>query len=300
MKGLKIFFAVTVILILFGCRREEEVLRIAEQWGLAYFPLQIIKEQELLAEYLPGTEVKWIKLNNAAAIREAMIADKLDVGFMGVPPFLIGADKGMEWEIFTGLSRAPLGLVVSDPDIRDLSDFTKEDRIALPQPGSIQHILLSMACEDRLGDPKALDRILVTMSHPDGMNALMAGGDVTGHFTSPPYLFQELKLPGFRKIISGREAFGGDFTFIVGVVDADFRLSNDKTVNGLVKALNAAVEFIEEDRAASTRIGSRLYNIPVDEMAEYLADPEMKFSTEVLGVDTFTKFMKGQRYLSGN
>ena len=60
------------------------------------------------------------------------------------------------------------------------------------------------------------------MKHPDAMNALLAGREVSAHFASAPYLFLESKEEGVKKILSGREAFGGDFTFIIGVSTEEF------------------------------------------------------------------------------
>src|SRR6056297_2831547 len=138
-------------------QKNEKTLVVAEQYGLAYAPLQIVRAQGLLEAELPEYRVEWRRLGNTAAIREAMLAGRLDAGFMGIPPFLIGYDRGMEWRIFTGLSEAPLGLVSGDEGLRSLADFGAEDRLALPQPGSIQHIMLSMACERQLGDAQGLD-----------------------------------------------------------------------------------------------------------------------------------------------
>ncbi|MFP4564403.1 MAG: ABC transporter substrate-binding protein, partial [Spirochaetia bacterium] len=187
--GLVAAAGLLLLLALFtSCGGGDRTLTIADQYGIAYLPVQIVKQEKLLEKRLPDTRIRWEKMGNAAAIREAMIAEKLDVGFMGIPPFLIGYDRGMDWRIFTGLSESPLGLVTLREDIQSLDDIGPEDRIALPQPGSIQHILLSMAAERRFGDPGRFDSRLVTLSHPDGMQALLAGREITAHFTSPPFL----------------------------------------------------------------------------------------------------------------
>ncbi len=57
--------------------------------------------------------------------------------------------------------KIPLGLVVNDASITTLEQLKDAGKIALPQPGSIQHILLSMAAGRELGDSKALDNQLV-------------------------------------------------------------------------------------------------------------------------------------------
>jgi len=55
--------------------------------------------------------------------------------------------------------------------IKSLKDFKPTDKIALPSPGSVQHILLAMAAEKELGSASALDQNLVAMAHPDGAAA---------------------------------------------------------------------------------------------------------------------------------
>ena len=218
-----LIFVLQITIILNGCSNRggqtsaSPKISIAEQYGIAYAPLQIIKDNKILENKLPGIQVEWHQLSNTTEIREAMLAGKVDAGFMAIPPFLIGWDKGMEWKIATGLSSSPVGLVTYKANIKSLKDFSAQDRIALPQPGSVQHILLAMAAERELGDAKRLDNLLVTMNHPDGMNALLAKKDITAHFTAIPYLSQELENKEMHQILSGQEAMGKDFSFIVGV-----------------------------------------------------------------------------------
>ncbi|MFW5712266.1 MAG: ABC transporter substrate-binding protein [Spirochaetota bacterium] len=273
-------------------------LVIAEQYGLAYAPLQVMRAQGFLEAELPDYEIEWSRLGNTAAIREAILAGRLDVGFMGIPPFLIGYDRGMEWRIFTGLSQAPLGLVTWREDLQSLSDFGPQDKIALPQPGSIQHILLSMACQRQLGDAQALDDRLVTMNHPDGMNALLSRRDISAHFTSPPYLMEELAAEGTRLVVSGRQAMGGDFTFIVGVATQELMNSSPQAMAALRRALAQSIDFMQTERSQVLRLLAGEYGLTEEKVAEYLDWEGMKYSQRVLGLEGFIDFMAEQDYLN--
>lgn len=273
------------------------VLRIAEQYGLAYAPLQVLRRKAYLEEELPAYRIDWQRLGNTAAIREAMLAGRLEVGFMGIPPFLIGYDRGMEWKIFTGLSQAPLGLVTWKDEIRRLSDFGPEHRIALPQPGSIQHILLTMACEREMGSAAALDDNLVTMNHPDGMQALLSRRDISAHFTSPPYLMEELSAPGMRQVLSGTEAMGGEFTFIVGVA-LDGLLQNDPgAAAALRRALDRAEEFLRDEPEEAIALLAGEYNIDEQRLREYLDWPGLSYGRSLKGLEEFISFMRASGYL---
>ena len=280
-------------LTVFSCRKTDDpdTITIAEQYGLAYAPLQIMKARGFLEKMDSSIRVNWVKLANTASIREAVLAGDVDAGFMGIPPFLIGRDQGMPWKIATGISRAPLGLVVSEEEIRTLDDFSGSRRIALPQPGSIQHILLGMALDREYGDPAFLDKQLISMKHPDGMNSLL-NRSVQGHFTSPPYLFQEEDQQGFSLLLSGEDAFGGTFTFIVGAVTEEFRETNPLLFSRYLEALEMAVEFLRENPEESALILAESYGMKPSLIAEYLSRPGMVYETQVKGVDEFIDFMK--------
>lgn len=287
-----------IALFISGCTHKESVNRIAiaEQFGLAYAPIQIMKEKQFLEDKMPqDTDVRWIQLANTAAIRESMIAGDLDIGFMAIPPFLIGWDKGMEWKIATGLCSSPLGLVTHKSSVQSIQDLTSEDRIALPQPGSIQHILLSMACQKTFNNPQQFDAQLVTMSHPDGMNALMTKQDISAHFTSPPYLNKALKINGIHQILSGKEAMGKDFSFIVGTVTQDFYDTHPSLYASFTAALDESIDFIQDNPTESAQILSKHYNLSQEETLEYIQS--IQYTSTVKGLTDFAEFMVDNGYL---
>lgn len=278
----------------------QKSITIAEQYGLAYAPVQLIKELQLLEKSDPALKVEWKQLSNTTSIRESMLAGEVDAAFMAIPPFLIAKDKGMEWKIISGLSESPLGLMTNRDYINSLADFKAEDRIALPQPGSIQHILLSMAAQRDYGETDKFDDQLLTMNHPDAMNALLAGREVSAHFASPPYLFLESKEEGIKKILSGSEAFGGDFTFIIGVSTEEFYQQQSENYILFYKALMKAIEFIDQNPVQAAELLADNYDLSQAEIKEYLSWPGMKFTSNIKGLKEFIAFMTAEGYLEEN
>ncbi len=299
-KIVTLFFLLVAIgtLSLSGCKKEEEnKVMIAKQYGIAYAPLQIMEEKGFLEEILgEETTVEWVKLGNTAAIREAMLANDLDVGFMGIPPFLIGADQGMEWKILSGLSESPLGLVTFDPSIQNLGDLIGAGKIALPQPGSIQHILLSMEAEKSLGQSNVFDQQLVSLNHPDGYQALLVDDSVVAHYTAPPYLFDELKEENARLLASGRQAMGEPFTFIVGACREPF-YENTNYYNGLQEALKMSIEYIQNNPEETLAILSDVYEMDEETLRTYIYHEDMVYTQEIKGIERFIEFMYQEDYL---
>lgn len=147
-------------------------IKIAGQFGLVYAPLMVAEKLRLFEKN--GLKPVWKEYGSGAAVREALVSGEVDVGFMGIPPFLIGWDKGCPWKVAMGFVVVPVGLVTNNPQIKTLKDLKPTDKIAVPSPGSIQDILLSMAAEKELGSPTALASHLVAMSHPDATAALIS------------------------------------------------------------------------------------------------------------------------------
>ncbi len=293
-----LFMLIISSLVLSSCSlKQQPPLTIADQYGLAYAPIEIMKQNHILEKYLPaGQQVEWVKLGNTAAIREAMLSGNLDIGFMGIPPFLIGLDNQMPWKMFTGLSSSPLGLVSNNPDVQALEDLIGKGKIALPQPGSIQHILLSMAAKKQLGNAKIFDNQLIALKHPDGYQALLNGSDVVAHFTAPPYLLQELQNEKFHQILSGNEAFGGEFTFIVGVCQEP--LTKDKTkMDAFTSALKEALQFMNDSPDETIEILAKAYEMDVNEIKNQIKQEGMTFSTDINGTERFIGFMLETGYI---
>lgn len=273
-------------------------LRIAYQYGTAYAPVELAKAQGQMAKALPGVKLEWLPMGNTAAIREAMAAGQVDIGFMAIPPFLIGYDKGMEWQIFTGLSSVPAALLSKREDIQGIEDFKEGDKIALPQPGSIQHILLSMACKERFGDAHKMDGMLLTLSHPDAMSLMLSSEELAGHFTTPPYLEQEMEQAGMKVVLDGEQAFGQPYTFIVGVASKDFYTKYPEQLQKVGAVLEESMKTIENNKDQIADELSQIYQVPAQEIAKTLHLPGMRYSKEVDGLETFTTFMKEEGYIS--
>ncbi|SDC79585.1 ABC transporter substrate-binding protein [Geotoga petraea] len=273
-------------------------IRIAQQFGLGYAPLLVVKHMNLIEKYAPGTEVEWMTLGSGAAINEALIAGKLDIGSMGVGPYLIGVDKGAPWKMATPLVVQPLGLQTNNDNIKSLKDIKPTHRIALPSPGSIQHILLAMAAEKELGNARALDMNIVAMAHPDGANALISGsGGITAHFTSPPYIFEELKSENIHQVVDAFDAAGEKFTFLVSVATEKFHNNNPELYSAFVNAINEAMYEINYNTDEVAELLTQDFDLGKETIKEYLTWEGTNFTSTPYGIERFISFMKKVGYL---
>lgn len=270
-------------------------IRIAGQFGLVYAPLMIAEKHKIFEKY--GMKPVWREYGSGAAVREALVSGEVDVGFMGIPPFLIGWDKGCQWKAAIGFVVVPVGLVTNDPSIKSLKDFRPTDKIAVPSPGSVQHILLAMAAEKQLGSATALDKNLVAMAHPDAAAALISRKGVVAHFSTPPYLFEELTRPGFSLVLDDVTTFGQPFSFNVGVASSKFHDRDPVVYASFIMAISEAMAWISGNTEEAAALLAPEFGLTPDEAYRYMTWPGMDYTVAPYGLMGFADFMKKAGYI---
>ena len=273
--------------------QEAKVIRIVKQPGLGYLGLIVMRARGLLEKHLPGVAVEWNELTSGPVIRDAMLAGQLDIGSGGLAPFILAVDKGLGWKIVGTLNAMPLYLNTYKPEIKSLKDFTPGDKIALPAPGSIQHITLQMAAERELGNPKALDNIIVAMAHPEARAALISKKEITAHLTSPPFQYQELKAGGIHKVLDSYQVVGGPHTFNILWTTEKWAKANPTLMKGFYNALVEALEFINKSplEAAKVFVESEKSKDTPETTLGYMKEPGVRFVIYPTGLMTYAQFM---------
>jgi ABC-type nitrate/sulfonate/bicarbonate transport system substrate-binding protein len=193
-------------------------ITIAYQFGIGYAPLLIIKQQRLLEKAYPGLKVEWKQLASGTPITDGIIKGDIQIGAMGTGPMLVGWARGTNWKVIAPLDEADLWLMVRNPSIRTFADL-RGKRIATPTATSIQAVALRKMAEVKLGNARALDSSLISMDHPDGMQALLTG-QIDAHFTSPPY--QWLELGRGARALGKSYGYFGAHSFLVTVATQRF------------------------------------------------------------------------------
>ncbi len=244
---------------------ETRLVRIAKQYGISYIPLTIMQEKKLLeAEGKKlgldlGTE--WVRFTGGPPMNEALISGNLDFASGGVGPLVTiwaRTKNNMKVKGVTAMNSMPLYLNTINPDVKTIKDFTEKDRIALPAVRvSMQAVILQMAAEKVFGKGQEhkLDPWTVSLSHPDGLAQMMSGkSQVTGHFTSAPFMYQELADKRVRRVLNSYDVFGGPHTFNVVWATAKLYEGEPKIVQAFLSALRIAIKEIHDDPAAAAAL----------------------------------------------
>jgi NitT/TauT family transport system substrate-binding protein len=241
---------------------QTKTIRLAKQFGISYLPLTIMEQKKLLEEHGKrlGLDLKteWVQFVSGAPMNEAIISGNLDLASGGVGPLLTiwgrtRANLGVKG--VAAINSMPLYLNTINPKVKTIKDFTENDRIALPAVKvSIQAVTLQMAAEKVFGPGQhgKLDPLTVSLSHPDGMANMLSGrSEITAHFSSAPFQYQQLEDPRVRKVLDSYEVLGGPHTFNVVWTTSKFHNDNRKVIEAFLAALEDCMKQIANDPAAA-------------------------------------------------
>ena len=282
-----------------GQAAAEGLIRIAEQFGIGYLPLQMMRDRELIEKH--GTEagiditVEWATFSGGQAMNEALLSNSVDVGSGGVGPLLLIWDRtNGDVKGIAAINDMPLFLNSNDPDLQSLADFTPEHRIAVPAAGvSIQSRILQMAAKEQLGSWDALEINQVSLPHPDATAQMISGvAGISAHLTSPPFQYQQLQHDNIHQVLSSYDVLG-QHTFNSVWSRTSFRENNPVTYGAFLAALNEAMELIEADPAdaADTFIRVTGSGLDRDFILSMIEDPEIAFTTTPNNTMQFAEFM---------
>lgn len=269
----------------------EGKISIAQQFGIGYLVLHVVKDQQLIEKHGKAQgldiEVEWRTISGATAMNEALLAGAIDVVSAGVPPMLTVWDRThgrQNVKAVAALGSLPNYLLSNREEVKSLDDLSDKDRIAVPAAGvGFQSRTLQIETAKRYGkdDFQRFDRISVSLPHPDATVALTRGGsEITAHFSSPPFQYQALESPNVHKLLSSYDILGGQATFNVLYATEKFHDQNPKTYKAFYDALAEAERIIKADKAAAAETYIRVENsrLPLEFVKKIIEDPENDFT----------------------
>lgn len=286
-------------------RAEITEVRIAQQFGLAYLPLIVARNQKFIEKRaaeagIGDLKVNWVRLGSGAAVNDALLSGSIEFGAAGLGPLFTLWDKtrtNLGVRAVVALDASALFLNVNRPDLKTLADIKDSDRIALPAVKvSHQAVLLRMAAEQAFGpgQHERLDRFTVTLPHPEAHVALLSGKtEVTGHFGNSPFSYQQLDRAGIHRLLSSEDILGGLGTVTSVITTAKVREANPKVYRAVLEGLRDAQALIARDKALAARlfVEEEKSSLTADYIRAVLEKPAMRYSAVPVNTAKFGDFM---------
>lgn len=282
-----------------AARAEAREVRIMIQYGLSYLPIMLMEDEEIFAEEarkrgIGDVKLKLLRVSGSNAINEGLLAGTADMGVMGTPSLHIayektrGAIKGL-----CSVNSYPMVLNTIADRIKTLADVKPTDRIALPASTSPQNIILRMAAQKQFNDAKKFDANVVALPHPDAMTALLAGTEITAHFTNAPFAQFEAADPRVHRVLSSADVLGTAATFVLLAATSRYVDANKDIAATVVASVEEAMKRIaaNPEKAASAYLKREPSKMSVKSVADILTDRENAMGVAPTGIMAYADFM---------
>ncbi|BEV45657.1 ABC transporter substrate-binding protein [Afipia carboxidovorans] len=285
-----------------GRARADEKITIAYQYGLQYLPMMVMQEQKYVENNVKGkaVQVDFAVLTGPAQVTDALLSNSAQFGTVGPPGMAqlwARTINGLGFKTLGALSAMPYMLITRNPAVKTINDFTESDRIALPSiKSSLQAVCLQMACVKEYGPENfsKLDRLTVSMTHPDAMIALLSGqSQITAHFGSPPFQYQELDKPEMHKVLDNFSILGGPVSSSFFTTSTRYAEKNPEAFAAVAKALEQSTAWINAHRqeAAALYIAKTRTKESMESVMRQLNDPQFSFGINPQKLLPFVDFM---------
>jgi NitT/TauT family transport system substrate-binding protein len=303
MKKITVFAASVLLALSVGvARAEKSEIALSKQYGIPYLPLIVAEDLKLIEKHakeagLGEIKTNWATFSGGSTANDALLSGSVDLVSGGVAPFvrLWAKTKGSkEVKALAALDQIPITLNTNNPKIKTIADFSDNDRIAVPAVKvSIQSLILQIAAAKAFGKENhdKLDKITVSLSHPDALTALVSGkSEITAHIANEPFSTIELTHPNIHRVFNSFEVFGGRHTTDIVWTTDQFVHENPKLAKAIVAALKESVQWILADkkRAAELYVRVSKSKESVDQVHGILSSPEVNY--EVKPLDNITIF----------
>lgn len=246
-------------------------------------------------------QVRWVDLGGPSVSNDALLSGSADFVAAGPPAFITIWDRTVDSIGVKGvaaMSSLPMYLNTHVDHLRTLDDIREGDKIALTGiKVSIPALVMQIYASQRYGRAQAtrFDRYTVTMTHPDGVVAMMSrAAGISAHFTSPPFHQRERKDPRIRTIMNSDEVMGGATTFTMLFTTTTYRAEHRAIYTAVLKALEEANMRIVSDRRAAAELllsATGEGGFALDDMVEMLSDPNTTFTTTPQNLMKYATFM---------
>lgn len=293
-------------LLLNPAHAEVDVVKIPKgAGGVGFLPLIVMEEKKMVEQEAQKLGMKlaaeYIRLGGPAVVNDMLLSGAAHFAPAGPPAFITIWDRtanNMKVKGVAAMTSIPMYLNTKAPHLKSLKDLTPNDKIAVTAVKvSIPAIIMQMQAikEGGKADYAKYDPYTVSLTHPDGVIALLSGRtEVTAHFTSPPFHQRERRDPAVRTIATSNEIMGAPSTFTMLYAPSKFYEENPKAYAAVLKALQAAIAFINADKKAAADVflaSEEGKGWKLDDIMEILNDPDVRFTTSPESMMTYAAFM---------
>ncbi len=234
-----------------------------------YHTSHILKHQGSIDDEL-GVEAQWRLFGTGPAMIEAFARGELNLGYIGLPPAMIGISRGLPLKCIAGghiegtvlVGPAAMGTAQNADDIRGILEQFTGKKIGAPARGSIHDIII----RHLLDNNGVAGASVVNYAWADLMPQAIADGEIAAAVGTPPLAVVAQAWYGHSIIIPPRLLW--PFNPSYGIVVHASMLKEGGFLKGFIGLHEQACNCIREQPDEAARILSQAVKVVDAEFAQ--------------------------------
>jgi len=253
-----------------------------------------------------GIHAEWKLFASGPDIVKAFENKEIDIGYIGLPPAIIGIDRGVPIICVAGghvegtvmLARKEYGTLDELNNINAVLAQFEGKVIGSPPKGSIHDVIINNAIEE-----EGLDIKVRNFPWTDFVLEALVDGDIEGAVGTPSLAVAAAQACGARIVIPPDAMWRNNPSY--GIVVRKELLDSPDVITGFLELHEKACNFIRKKPGAAARLVSGLIGV-VDEdfvMDAYRVSPKYCAALSRDFVDStmaFLPVLRRLKYISGN
>ena len=274
-----LLFSIAILILVFtvpACGQPEQPkMRIGYLLGdLHHLPLFVGLEKGFFKD--EGLNIEIVgPFEAGTAEMDALAANQLDVGYVGIAPTIIAAARKVDLSVISGVNLEGSALAC-DPDLKQVIDLNKK-KMATPQPGSIQYVMTGMLLSNNKMSYKDVELFPGTIKPPE-MPLALETRRIDGYFVWEPFVAKAV-IGGYGKVLAESKDIWPGHPCCVVVTRNDFKAKNENTISALVKVHQRAIKFISDNPAESRTIAAKFTRLDEKIVSEALK--RVRYTTSI-------------------
>ena len=264
----RVIVIIALMFLITGCKDKElkEVV-IDTSNAIDRSVVNIIREEKILEKYLGNDiKVKWKDMASGSARKDALLAGEVQFIAVTSSQFVIYKDSGMPIVLISALSKVSTGIYSNNPNIKTISDLTKAKKIVTNSMTSDDYMLFKKMVYDNFKDYNYFDEKMSFMDEVDILTSLKSSKDIDVAIF--PYVYAKYadEINTLTKIYSS--SVNEPFERYL-ITTNEFYTNHPDIVDAFIKALEEAVEFINDNPKKASEILSPIYELDEKMIREF-------------------------------
>lgn len=279
-RVISIFLIMVSLLSLAGCKQnkdgqsnaeKERVITINYAQSFPSGTMLVMREEGFLDKYLPeNVKIEWTGLTAAAEIRDALVANSVDIADMSLGAFIAGIQNNLPLRLISYASTAPINLYTNIPEAETMNDLPNDCQITVNSFTSALHIAF---LAQSLHETGALDTFATNLVPTPNLEAaaLLAEGTVDAAILSFPTMLKTEEMDRVHMLSDFHDVI---LEYSIGsafITSETFYSENSDIIEAFRQAQQDALALYDNNRERFAEIMAKEYGIDTEIVLEKLA-----------------------------